>query len=75
VEYFLGALYASQKRSGGKRPSPFDAAFLASRYRSEFGMLAIPPLAQKIMFPLLLVIGKLLRKFDRYADAPQPITR
>jgi mannose-6-phosphate isomerase-like protein (cupin superfamily) len=75
VEYFLAALYDSQKRSGGKRPSPFDAAFLATRYRSEFGMLAIPPLVQRILFPLLVAVGRMLGKFDRYADAPQPVRR
>jgi mannose-6-phosphate isomerase-like protein (cupin superfamily) len=73
AEYFLAALYDSQKRSGGKRPNPFDAAFLTRRFRSEFAMPAIPPLVQRFIFPLLLAIGSLLGKFDRYADAPRPV--
>lgn len=72
AEYFLAALYDSQKRSGGKRPNPFDAAFLTRRFRSEFGLTDIPPLVRRFVFPLLLAIGTLLGKFDRYADAPQP---
>lgn len=74
IEYFLGALYDSQKRSGG-RPDPFEIAFLMRRYRSEFGMMAIPPLVQRLLFPVLLAIGTLLGKHRRYADAPEPIRR
>ena len=42
IEYFLTALFESTKRNGGKRPGLFDAVFLTRRYRSEFGLLAIP---------------------------------
>jgi len=75
VEYFLAALYDSQKRSGGARPNPFEVAFLMHRYRSEFRMMAIPPLVQRLVFPVLRAIGTLLGKYDRYADAPKPVTR
>jgi hypothetical protein len=37
VEYILGAIFESQKRSGGSRPDLFGAAFLVRRYRSEVG--------------------------------------
>jgi quercetin dioxygenase-like cupin family protein len=73
VEYFLGALFGSMKRSGGKRPSLFDVAFLLTRYRSEFEMLEIPAVVQKVGFPIALVIGRLLGKYRRFADAPDPI--
>jgi mannose-6-phosphate isomerase-like protein (cupin superfamily) len=75
AEYFLAALYDSQKRAGGGRPDPFEIAFLISRYQSEFGMMAVPPLVQRLVFPVLVAIGTLLGKFDRYADAPQPVRR
>ena len=75
IEYFLAALFDSQKRAGSARPSPFDTAFLLTRYRSEFRLLAIPPLVQRILFPVLLVIGRLLGKLDRYAGAPAPVRR
>jgi quercetin dioxygenase-like cupin family protein len=74
VEYFLTELYASTKRNGG-RPSLFDAAFLLGRYRSEFGMLEIPAAVQRFVFPVLVVVGTLLGKYRRYADAPAPVRR
>ena len=68
--YFLTALFASMKQSGGKRPGLFDVAFLLTRYRSEFAMLQIPAVVQRLLFPILLVVGRLLGKYRRYADAP-----
>jgi quercetin dioxygenase-like cupin family protein len=75
LEYFLTQIYASQKRSGGKRPDPFDAAFLATRYRSEFGMVEIPAFVQRFLFPVQVALGKLLGKYRKYADAPPPVRR
>ena len=73
VEYFLTALYASQKRAGSRRPEPFEGAFLARRYASEFGMLEVPALVQKVIFPVQVAIGKLLGKYVKYDDAPPPV--
>ena len=75
VEYFLTELYASTRRNGGTRPDPFDAAFLIRRYRSEFTMLAIPVVVQRLVFPLQVALGTLLGKYRRYADAPEPVRR
>lgn len=74
IEFFLGALYDSVKRHGG-RPDPFDAAFLITRYRSEFSMVDIPAAVQRVVFPLQVAIGKLLGKYRRYRDAPEPVRR
>ena len=74
-EYFLGAIFESQKRNGGAQPNPFDAAFLARRYRSEFGMVEIPAPVQRFVFPVLVVIGRLLGRYGKYADAPEPVRR
>ena len=41
IEFFLSALFASAKQNGG-RPALFDAAFLITRYRSEYAMLELP---------------------------------
>jgi quercetin dioxygenase-like cupin family protein len=73
VEYFLTALFESMKRSGAKRPGLFDAAFLLTRYRSEMGMLEIPAVVQRVAFPILLAIGRMLGKYDRFKDAPEPV--
>lgn len=75
LEYFLTELYASTKRNDGVRPDPFDAVFLISRYRSEFAMVEIPAAVQRWLFPVQLVVGKLLGKYKRYADAPEPLHR
>jgi quercetin dioxygenase-like cupin family protein len=72
LEYFLTELFASTSRNGG-RPDPFDAAFLVTRYRSEFAMLEIPVAVQRIVFPVLVTVGRLLGRYARYADAPPPV--
>ena len=75
VEYFLGEIYASTKRRGGAGPDPFDAAFLIRRYRSEFAMVEIPLAVQRFVFPIQVAIGKLLGRYRKYADAPEPVRR
>ena len=75
IEYFLTELYRSQRENGGKRPDLFDAAFLARRYRSEFGMAEIPALVQRIVFPAQVAVGRLLGRYGKYADAPEPVRR
>ena len=75
VEYFLTQMFESTRRSGGRRPNPFDAAFLATRYRSEFRMVAIPAAVQRLLFPVLVAIGTLTGRYRKYADAPEPVRR
>jgi quercetin dioxygenase-like cupin family protein len=75
LEYFLTELYASTKRTGGARPDPFEAVFLMRRYRSEFAMVEIPAAVQRFVFPVQLAAGKVLGKYRRYADAPEPVRR
>ncbi len=75
IEYFLTELFDSTRRNGGKAPNPFEAAYLIRRYRTEFTMLEIPALVQRLAFPILVALGTLLGKYHRYADAPEPIRR
>jgi quercetin dioxygenase-like cupin family protein len=75
VEYFLTQIYDSMRRTGKDRPDPFDAAFLTRRYRSEFAMTEIPAPVQKLVFPVLVLVGRALGKYKRYADAPEPVRR
>lgn len=75
VEYILTEVFESAKRHGGGRPDPFDMAFLATRYRSEYTMVEIPAAVQRFVFPVLVALGKLLGKYGRYADAPEPVRR
>jgi mannose-6-phosphate isomerase-like protein (cupin superfamily) len=72
-EYILAAIFGSMKRTGKRRPSLFDMAYLLTRYRAELGQPTIPILIQRILFPSLVAIGKLTRRYDHFKDAPEPI--
>ena len=72
IEFFLTAMYDSQRGNGGHRPDPFDAAFLARRFRGEFGIAEIPAPVQRFVFPVQVLLGRLLGKYRKYADAPEP---
>jgi quercetin dioxygenase-like cupin family protein len=75
IEYFLASLYESRRQSGGAGPNPLDAAFLTRRYRSEFGMAAVPMAVQRLVFPVMVAIGTILGRYAKYADAPEPVRR
>ncbi len=75
LEYFLTQIFASTRANGGKRPRLFDAAYLISRDRSEFGMADIPAPVQRIVFPVVVAIGRLLGRGRRFAGAPEPVSR
>ena len=74
VEFFLGTLFASTRENGG-RPGLFDAAFLMTRYRTEFAMLETPVFVRQAVMPVLYFVGRLLGKYAKYKDAPPPIVR
>jgi len=73
-EYFLTEIYASTARNGGRRPGLFDAAFLTTRFRSEFEMLEIPGPVRKVLVPVLYRLGRALGRHERFAGAPEPVT-
>jgi quercetin dioxygenase-like cupin family protein len=73
AEFFLEALFDFQRANGGARPSLFDVAFLTRRYRAEFGMLEIPAVVQRLLFPLIVAVGRKLGRYDKYANAPEPM--
>src|SRR5690349_21539484 len=75
IEFFLTSLFESTRRNGGHRPDPFDAAFLITRYRSEFAMLEIPAFVQRVIFPLVVMLGRVLGKYEHFKDAPEPVRR
>jgi quercetin dioxygenase-like cupin family protein len=75
LEYFLTQIFASTRANGGRRPRLFDAAYLLSRYRSEFAMADIPRPVQRVVFPIVVAIGRLLGLGRRFAGAPEPISR
>ena len=73
IEFFLGTLFASVRENGG-RPNLFDAAFLMTRYRSEYAMLELPALVRGVLMPTLYLVGRALGRYRKYGDAPQPIS-
>ncbi len=75
IEFFLGAIFDAQQRGGGPKPVLWDVAFLTWRYRSEVAMLEIPALVQRLVFPVVIAVGRLLGRYTRYADAPAPVRR
>lgn len=75
IEYFLGAIFAAQRKAGTLRPDPFEAAYLITRYRSEFGVDMIPAVVQRVVLPAQVMLGHLLGKYRKFADAPPPVER
>ena len=73
IVYFLSAIYAAQNKSGSERPEKFDAAYLMTRYASEYDMPEIPGFVKKIILPLTYLIGRLRGKYKHFADAPLPV--
>jgi hypothetical protein len=71
--YYLTGIFDSMRQNGGKRPGLFDAAFLMTRYQSEFAMVDMPKPVQTIVMPLLYALGSLLGKHRKFKDAPEPV--
>lgn len=72
-EYFIRHIYQSANENNDDKPSPFDAAFLLTKYRSEMDMLVIPKFVKKVLFPIFLFIGNRTGKFKKFAAAPPAI--
>jgi hypothetical protein len=60
------------KENGG-RPGLFDAAFLTTRYQTEFAMLELPTVLRRLVIPLVYKLGLALGKYAKYKDAPPPV--
>jgi mannose-6-phosphate isomerase-like protein (cupin superfamily) len=73
IIFFLSALYAAQKRSGNGRPEAFDGAFLIVRYKNEYGLPELPSFVKNIIMPVTYQIGKVLGKYKKFKDAPEPL--
>lgn len=71
--FFLSALYAAQKKSGRGRPEQFDGAYLLTRYKNEYGVPEIPGFVKNVIMPITYLIGKLLGKYKKFEDAPEPL--
>jgi mannose-6-phosphate isomerase-like protein (cupin superfamily) len=71
--FFLTSVFAAQNKAGGARPEKFDAAYLLSRYSSEYDMVEIPGFVKKVVLPTQAFVGKLLGKYAHFKNAPEPV--
>ena len=55
--------------------SDHPRTYLTSRYRSEFGMADIPAPVQRVVFPVMVAVGRVFGLHRRFAGAPEPVTR
>lgn len=73
VIFFLSALFEARKRSGKSRPELFDGAYLMTRYKNEYGMPEIPGFVKNVIMPATYQLGKVLGKYEKFKDAPEPL--
>jgi hypothetical protein len=71
--YLISHVFRSANEAKNLKPGAIDAAFLLSRYKSEMDILDIPRPVKNIVFPLLLILGKLTGRFSKFSDAPPPV--
>jgi len=68
--WFITRLHASIRRNGGERPGFFDGAFLIHHFRREYDLAEIPTPVKRIVFPVVVLLGRLLGRYSHFADAP-----
>jgi len=73
IEYFLSEIFQSSRQNSKGQPAAFDAAYLLQKYRTEFDMLGIPWLVKKVIFPIILFIGRLRGLDSKFKDAPAAV--
>jgi quercetin dioxygenase-like cupin family protein len=73
IVFFLTSIYAAQTKSGKDRPEAFDAAYLMTRYAGEYDMAEIPTFVKKVIMPITYTVGRILGKYEHFADAPAPL--
>lgn len=73
IVFYLTAIYNAQNKSGKAQPEQFDAAYLFTRYSSEYDLPEIPAFVKKVIIPITYQIGKLLGKYKHFENAPAPV--
>jgi quercetin dioxygenase-like cupin family protein len=75
IVFYLSAIYDAQKRSGSPQPEKFDAAYLLTRYSKEYDVPEIPAFVKKTIMPMTLIVGRMLGKYKKFEDAPEPVIK
>lgn len=73
IDYFLTEMYKAMDEGDGERPESFASAFLMMRYKSEYDMLEMPGFVKNVIVPITYFIGKLMGKYERFKNAPEPL--
>lgn len=63
-EPFIRAMWGAANASPSGRPSLFDVAFLAERYRDEFLLRSPPAALQRPLFAVVVALGRRLGTYD-----------
>lgn len=71
--FFLSTLYDALNRGENNRPEMFDGAYLTCRYRREYDVPDMPKFVKNAVMPLAYSIGKVLGKYEKFKNAPQPL--
>lgn len=71
--FFIASIFEAQKKNASHQPELFDVAYLLTRYRSEYDMLAIPFFVRKVIFPIVYFMGRILKKYPHFKNAPEPV--
>ena len=73
LDRYLQAVFAVLNASASGRPSIFYIAHVAWRHRHTQVLMMPPPAVQRIVFPLVLLIGRMLGKYkgDRWPGSPE----
>jgi quercetin dioxygenase-like cupin family protein len=75
IVFYLTAIYNAQNRAGSAQPEQFDAAYLLTRYAKEYDLPLLPAFVKKALIPSTYLIGKMLGKYKKFEDAPEPVER
>jgi len=73
LDYFLTGIYNSMNKAGKAEGDPFDSAFLMSHFKTEYDLKDIPAFVKTVIFPVTVMIGKLLGKYKHFQDVPEAI--
>jgi len=73
IVFYLSSIYAAQNKSGTERPEAFDAAYLLTRYASEYEMAGLPKFVKRFIIPFTYYMGKMLGKYKHFNGAPAPL--
>lgn len=73
IVFFLSELYKALDNGSNGRPEMKTMAFLATRYKSEFGAHGIPAFVRNVLIPIQYFVGTMTGAYQKYKDAPEPV--